>query len=69
MFDFHSGNLPSIFKGYFVQVNQRHNYNTRLASRSSYTLPKPRTNYGLFNIKYVGSKIWNSIDEKVKCLR
>ena len=68
MFDFHTYNLPEIFNGYFDQVNQRHNYNTRLATRSTYTLPKPRTNYGLFNIKYVGPKVWNSIDEKLKHL-
>ena len=53
MFDFHINNLPEIFNGYFDQVSQSHNYSTRLATISTYTLPKPRTNYGLFNIKYV----------------
>ena len=68
MYDFHENNLPSIFNNFFVSVKQRHSYNTRLASKSSYSLPKVRTNYGLLNIKFVGAKIWNSIDESLKKL-
>ena len=26
---------------------------------------KVRTNYGKFNIRYVGAKVWNLIDEKL----
>ena len=48
MYDFHSGTLPPAFSNYFTVVNKRHKYNTRLASRSSYTLPPIRTNYGKF---------------------
>ena len=50
-------------KNYFTSVNEIHAYNTRLASRQSYSLPKTRTNFGIFNIRYQGPKIWNSLDE------
>ena len=31
-----------------------------------YTLPKVRTNYGKFNIRFKGPKVWNSISENYK---
>ena len=31
-----------------------------------YTLPKERTNYGIFNIRFKGPKVWNSISENLK---
>ena len=65
VYNFYSGKLPQIFDKYFISVNQQHNYNTRHASRSSYLLPKIRTNYGKFNIRFVGAKVWNLIDEDV----
>ena len=45
MHDYHSGNLPSSFNLFFTKVNQKHSYNTRLASIISYSLPQARTNY------------------------
>ena len=69
MYDDHSGNLPSIFDPFFfIKVNQKHNYNTRLASKSSFYLPKIRTNYGKFNIRFTGAKVWNSIGKETKKL-
>ena len=68
MYDFHSGTLPPEFSNYFAAVNKRYKYNTRLASRSSYTLPPIRTNYGKFSIKFQGVKIWNSLSEETKSL-
>ena len=67
MHDYHSGNLPSSFNSFFIKVNQRHSYNTRLASKISFSLPQVRTNYGKFNIRS-GVKVWNSID-KLKTLK
>ena len=29
-------------------------------------LPKARTNYGIFNIRFQGPKVWNSIEEQIK---
>ena len=68
MYDFHSGTLPPAFSNYFTAVNKRHKYNTRLAARSSYTLPLIRTNYGKFSIKFQGAKIWNSFSKETKSL-
>ena len=46
-----------------------HKYNTRLASKDSFYISKVRTNYGKFNIRFVGAKVWNSIDENFKSKR
>ena len=62
------GKLPGNFHDMFTLVNRKHQYRTRLASKSSYYLPKSRTNYDKFSIRFQGPKIWNSIDESVKTL-
>jgi hypothetical protein len=51
---------------FFISVNEKHNYATRLASRLSYSVPLIRTNYGRFNIRYTGAKLWNEIDDTMK---
>ena len=56
MYKFHNRRLPSVFDTFFTQVNKRHNYNTRSASNMFYTLPKVKTNYGIFNIRLKGPK-------------
>ena len=33
---------------------------------SSYSIPKIKTNYGKFNIRFIGAKIWNSLSESAK---
>ena len=66
---FYNNMLPSIFTNLFTPVNKIHNYNTRLASKSSYALTKTRTNYGLFNFRHQGAIPWNSIDEEFKPLK
>jgi hypothetical protein len=68
MFDYHTGSLPDTFQNVFLPISQKHSYNTRLASRSSYSLPKIRTNYGKFNIRFAGPKTWNDIKEDLKSL-
>jgi hypothetical protein len=45
-----------------------HSYNTRLACKKAYYLPNPRTNYGIFNIRFQGTKIWNDIQDDLKNL-
>ena len=47
-------------------VSKIHSYNTRAASKPSFYLPKARTNYGKFNIRFQGPKIWNLISHKSK---
>ena len=66
MFKFHNKLLPSIFDSLFTQVNKVHRYHTRNAAKESYYLPHVRTNYGLFNIRFRGPKVWNSIDNQIK---
>ena len=66
VYKFHNRCLPSVFDTFFTQVNKRHKYNTRSASNMFYTLPKVRTNYGIFNIRFKGPKVWNSTCENLK---
>ena len=46
-----------------MPVNRVHTYNTRLASKSTYFMPRVKTNFGKFNIRFQGAKIWNSIQD------
>ena len=66
MYKFHNTCLPSVFDTVFTQLNKRHDYNTRSASNMLYTLPEVRTNYGIFNIRFKGFKVWNSNSENLK---
>ena len=52
----------------FKQQRSKHQYQTRLACKSTFSLPTTRTNYGIFNIRFYGSKVWNSIDEPLKSM-
>ena len=65
MYDYYSNRLPLIFDNFFKSINKVHQYQTRLASKISYYLPKARTNYGKFNIRFFGAKVWNSIDDSL----
>ena len=38
----------------------------RSASNMCNTLPKVRTNYGIFDMRFKGPKVWNSISENLK---
>ena len=66
MHDFHHSDLPVVFNQFFLFVNKRHGYNTRSASRLNCSLPHVRTSYRKFSIKFVGAKVWNSLDEDLK---
>ena len=66
MFKFHNQLLPPVFNDLFISVNRIHDYNTRHAAKQSYYLPKARTNYGIFNIRFQGPRVWNSIEEQIK---
>ena len=68
MYKFKNQLLPSNFDVFFTSVKETHNYNTRLSSRMTYALPITRTNYGIFNIRYQGAKIWNAISDNIKLL-
>ena len=66
MYDYYFNRLPLIFNDFFKSINKVHQYKTRLASKISYYLPKARINYGKFNIRFFGAKVWNSIEESLK---
>ena len=34
----------------------------------TYAIPKARTNYGIFNIRFQGAKVWNDISDDLKLL-
>ena len=68
MYKFHNNLLPVAFDQFYIPVHGASNYSTRLAVKQSYYLPKTRTKYGIFNIRFQGVKIWNSVEENVKSL-
>lgn len=68
MYKFKNQLLPNNFQVFFTSVKETRNYNTRLPSRMTYALPKTRTNYGIFNIRCQGAKIWNAISDNIKLL-
>ena len=68
MYKFHNRRLPSVFDTFFTRVNKKRSYNTRSASNLSYALTKVRTNYGIFNLKFKGPKVWNSMSENLENL-
>ena len=68
MFKYYNKLLPAVFDDFFVQTCKVHNYNTRLSARRTFSLPRVRTNYGKFNIRFSGAKIWNSIESDLKSL-
>ena len=60
--------LPSTFDALYSKVREIHHYNTRSAAKQSYYLPKARTNYGKFNIRFQGPTIRNSVDDNIKAV-
>ena len=67
MFKLYNNYLPSIFQDFFTPIDKVHSYNTRLSTKKTYYLPNVRTNYGLFNIRFKGCKIWNDIENIKQC--
>ena len=68
MYNYSNSNIPNAFNSFFTAANKSHTYNTRLASKSSFVFPKVRTNYGKFNNRFLGPKIWNEIEESLRTL-
>ena len=68
MQQYYSKQLPETFDNLFQPFSCKHNYNIRLASKNNYYLPKARTNFGKFNIRYYGVKIWTSLDSSEKLM-
>ena len=68
MYKFHNNQLPAVFNSYFIKTSKIHKYKTRLSARHANALPKTRTNYGIFSMKFTRAKIWNEIDKDLKTL-
>ena len=68
MYKFHYQVLPSVFDTFFNPVRNIHRYNTRLSSRTTYAIPKARTNYRIFNIRFQHANVWNDISDDIKLL-
>ena len=68
MYDYNSDALPNSFNKLFTCIKEVHQYSIRLiGSKRSYCIPKPRTNYGIFNIiRFMGTKTWNSTEVDLK---
>ena len=66
MFQYHHNLLPKAFDN-FLFISSIHNYNTRLAAKST-DIDHVRTNYGPFNLHFSGPSIWNKLDEELKSL-
>ena len=68
MYKFHHQLLPSVFDTFFNPVENIHRCHIRLSSRMTYVVPKARRNYGIFNIRFQGAKVWNDISDDIKLL-
>ena len=66
MYDFYAAKLPNAFKDLFKKISNGHAFNTRLASRQSYSLPSVRTNYVKFNLRFTGANIWDTTSDDKK---
>ena len=62
MHQFFIDKLPKIFDSFFIKTSDKHNVNTRFATRTTFYVPKIRTNYVKFNIRYNGPISWNKTD-------
>jgi hypothetical protein len=65
---FHEQLLPPVFDTFFKPVINVLEYNTRFSLNQTFFTPKVITNYGIFNIRFQGTIIWNSIAENIKSL-
>ena len=52
----------------YFRINKVHKYNTRFSAGISYSISKVRTNYIIYNIRFLGAKVWDDIDENIKSL-
>ena len=51
-FEYYHNLLPKALNNYFTFISSKHNYNTRLASKSTYYIDHVGTNYGKFNLHF-----------------
>ena len=64
MYEYESGNLPTIFDSFFKRVNESYQYNARSASLSKLASSKTnKVKYGGSMLKSLGVKIFNDVKD------
>ena len=58
--------LPIIFSDTITLASSRHSHNTRFAAQCNFSRPNVRTNYGTQTFLFASSKIWETVDNKIK---
>ena len=65
-FQYYHNLLLKAFNTFLSIISPKHNYNTRLVSKSTYYIDHVRTNYIKFYLHFSGPSIWNNLDENLK---
>ena len=60
--------LPDYFHSFFSHVSKSHDHCTRSTKHNDLVIPYYRTKRAQKSVKYRGSKLWNSIPDKIKKL-
>ena len=66
MYQFNNDDLPDSFNDIFTLVSTTHNYRTRLACKSTFSLPQTRTNYGKLNIRFLSQKFRMALTNQLR---
>ena len=64
----HQNNLlPRIYDSYFSNISDVHQYHTRSPRTTrNVFIPRPRSNYGKFSVRYAAAGFWNKIPINIK---
>ena len=66
MHQFHNDKLPKSFAGYFQNVGNSHQHNTRAANTLNYVVKKCNKKMGEHSVKYIGAKLWNNLQNNIQ---
>ena len=66
MYQFNNDDLPDSCNDIFTLVSTTHNYRTRLACKSTFSLPQTRTNYGKLNIRFLSQKFRMALTNQLR---
>ena len=65
MFKFKRLQLPAMFLGYFQEIGEIHQHNTRSSQQKNYFLPRVETTKSSFSLKFQGPSIWNALPQEI----
>ena len=66
MHQFYKNSLPNTFSGYFLEVREIHQRNTRVANTLNYVVKRCNKKAGERSIKYIGAKMWNNLPKEIQ---